>query len=224
MILEKIGGDKMNIEEINSSEYMSFKDKILFLGHFITKVFLYVVIVLLMIIFLLFGIYFGNILHNINTNENRPPLFDTYVIVSPSMVPNINVQDGIVIKRENVSNIKIGDIITFVTHDPRYDGYIITHRLVGIEKMENGSYYYRTKGDANNAVDPYLVKKEDIYGRVVLKIPKVGYVRQFISKPKNWFIFIIFPVLLIIIYDIYKLVSHINNDNDDNEEEELEII
>ena len=81
MLLEKIGGDRMNSEEKISNEYMSFKDKVLFLSHFITKVFLYVIIVLLLIIFLLIGIYFGNVLHNVNKNDNRPPLFDTYIIV-----------------------------------------------------------------------------------------------------------------------------------------------
>lgn len=217
----------MNQEEINLNEYMSFKDKVLFLSHFITKVFLYVVIVLLMIIFLLIGIYFGNVLHNVNKNDNRPPLFDTYIIVSPSMVPNINVEDGIVVKREKISNIKRGDIITFVTHDSRYDGFIITHRVVGLEKLQNGSYYYRTKGDANNSIDPYLVKKEDIYGRVILRIPKVGYVRKAFSNPICWFVFIILPTLLVVVYDIYKLVKHINSaeiENNDEEEEELEII
>ena len=217
----------MNSEEKISNEYMSFKDKVLFLSHFITKVFLYVIIVLLLIIFLLIGIYFGNVLHNVNKNDNRPPLFDTYIIVSPSMVPNINVQDGIVIKREKISDIKTGDIITFITHDSRYDGLIITHRVVGIEKMENGSYYYRTKGDANNAVDPYLVKKDDIYGKVIFRVPKVGYIRKYVSNPTGWFIFIVLPAVLVVIYDICKLISHLNSDVvDDNQEEdeELEII
>ncbi len=187
-------------------EKISFKEGIKFLSHFITKVILYVILFLLMIVFFLFFIYFGNVLHNIKHQEDRPPLFNAYIIVSPSMVPNINVWDGIVVKREDGHNLKKGDIITFTSHDMRYNGLTITHRIVGIERTEDGSYYFRTKGDANNVEDPYLVQENDVYGKVIFRIPMIGHIRSFLSKSFGWIVFLIVPAIMVIIYDILKIV------------------
>ncbi|MBR2246582.1 MAG: signal peptidase I [Bacilli bacterium] len=211
---------------MDSSEnvhHMTGLEKIKFLGRFIAKVILYVIIVLFSLVYALCCIYFGNMLHNMHKNENRPTLFNTYVIVSGSMVPNINIQDGVVIKREEMKDLKQGDIITFVTHDPRYDGYIITHRIIAKEKT-NGNYYFRTKGDANSVEDSYLVTKDDIYGRVFLKIPKIGYLKTFLSNTMGWLILVIIPSLIIVVYDVLKLVRHVNKKPVKEEKEELEII
>ena len=81
---------------------------------------------------------------------NKTPSFlgiKTYVIISGSMEPNISVGD-IVIAR-NIKNeereLKIGDIISF-----RSGHSVITHRIVNIEKDNNGVLRIRTKGDSNN--------------------------------------------------------------------------
>lgn len=198
---------------------LSFLEKVCFLGHFITKVILYVVFFLLIFLFFAFIIYFVDIFHSIKSNDNRPPLFNAFIIVSPSMVPNIKVQDGIIVKRENVTNLRKGDIITFVSHDSRYDGLVVTHRIAGIEKTEDGNYVFRTKGDANSREDSYLVKADDIYGKVIFKIPMIGYIKKFLSK-SYWIILLIgIPALLIIVYDIFKFF-----DSKGKKEEELEVI
>ncbi|MBQ2639602.1 MAG: signal peptidase I [Bacilli bacterium] len=215
----------MDTELNNTNVSMTTIEKIKFLGHFITKIFLYVVIVLFAIMYALFCLYFGNLLHNINEKDNRPTLFNAYVIVSGSMIPNIKIEDGVVIKREKPNKLKQGDIITFQTHDQRYNGLVITHRIIGIEKTDYNKFYFRTKGDANSSEDSYLVKEEDIYGRVFLMIPKVGHIRNVLSNNIYWLLIIIIPAAVIIIYDVYKLLVHINdNDKKEEVEEELEII
>ena len=208
----------MNMHE----EFLSFADKIKFLSHFIAKIILYVILILFIFVYLMIAMYFGNVIHNIQNNENRPPLVNLYVIVSPSMVPNINVGDGIVIRREISKNLKKGDIITFVTHDTRYDGLVITHRVVGIEKTYNGIYYFRTKGDANSVEDSYLVHPDDIYGKVIFRIPMLGNVKNFLSNGSSSIILIIIPSIVIIIYDLSKLINFIKKKS--KKEEELEII
>lgn len=207
--------------ELNNNISMTTIEKIKFLGHFITKIFLYVVIVLFAIMYALFCLYFGNLLHNINEKENRPTLFNAYVIVSGSMIPNIKIEDGVVIKRERPNKLKQGDIITFQTHDQRYNGLVITHRIIGVEKTDYNKFYFRTKGDANSSEDTYLVKEEDIYGRVFLMIPKVGYIRNVLSKNIYWLLIVIIPSIIIVVYDVYKLLTHIK---DNKQEEEIEII
>lgn len=186
-------------------ETVSVKDILAFFVHFITKVFLYVIFILLIIIFLLFTFYFVDLVSNIKSGENKPPLFDAYVIVSPSMVPTIKVQDGIVIQRMEVDKLEKGDIISFLSSDPRYQGVIITHRIIGIEKSQSGDYLFRTKGDNNHIEDSSLVKEEDIYGKVVFNIPFLGYIRQFLFQYLGWFFLIVLPLLYFIMINVVNV-------------------
>ena len=97
--------------DTNHDDVVSLLEIVQFFFHFITKVVLYVILILLVLIFLLFFFYFIDLLYNISSGENKPPLFDAYIIVSPSMVPTINVEDAIIIQRIEPENIKQGDIV-----------------------------------------------------------------------------------------------------------------
>lgn len=187
----------------------SIFQKIKFFFNFITKIILYFLFIVLIIVGVLFLIYFFDMIYNLKQGTYKPPLFNTYIIVSPSMVPTINVEDAIVIKRENVENLKVGDIITFNSSDPRYSGITITHRIVNVEKAENGKLLFQTKGDANNSVDLAYAKDSDIYGKVIFKIPKLGYVQYFLSQSYGWLLAIVIPCLSVIAYDIVKLLKRI---------------
>lgn len=202
-----MGGSNMGkvVPVVHENEPVTLRDIILFFAHFITKVFLYVIFLLLLIICFLFLFYFADLLSNIKSGENKPPLFDAYVIVSPSMVPTIKVQDGIIVQRIEAADLKKGDIISFLSSDMRYQGMVITHRIVGIEKSQSGDYLFRTKGDNNSVEDGALVKAPDIYGRVIFKIPFLGYIRQFLTNYGGWFLCIVVPLLYIIVAEIVKV-------------------
>ena len=197
--------------DANHDDVVSFFEIVQFFFHFITKVVLYVILILLVLIFCLFFFYFVDLLYNISSGENKPPLFDAYIIVSPSMVPTINVEDAIIIKRIKPEKIKQGDIIRFMATDSYYSGKVITHRVVGVEKSMNGSLLFRTKGDHNNVADPSLVNEEDIYGKVIFRIPKLGYIRKFLSTYFGWILCIVIPFLYLILSEVIhvrKMISH----------------
>ena len=103
--------------DTNHDDVVSFIEVVQFFFHFITKVVLYVILVLLVLIFFFFLFYFVDLLYNISSGEDKPPLFDAYIIVSPSMVPTINVEDAIIIQRINPAHIKQGDIISFLARE-----------------------------------------------------------------------------------------------------------
>ena len=92
------------------------------------------------------------------------------------------------------ANYPDSDIIVY--QDPRYpndpDAKIV-HRIVGKEEINNTLYFY-TKGDGNNAPDvwPTIPKQYEydpwgpisqdlIYGKVVMRIPWVGYIAIFMK-------------------------------------------
>ena len=165
--------------EVNQDD-MSFCGKVKYISNFIAQVFLYAVFVFFAVFGLGLAIYFGDLLYNISHGNTKNPLFDAYVIVSPSMVPTIKIDDAIVVKREEGEKLDVGDIITFSSIDPAYPGLTVTHRIVGKEKSTTGKYLFRTKGDNNNVMDPSIVEEDNIYGKVILKIPKLGVIRKFL--------------------------------------------
>ena len=172
--------------DTNHDDVVSVKEIVQFFLHFITKVFLYVVFLLLIIIFLLFIFYFVDLLYNVRSGEDKPPLFDAYVIVSPSMVPTIKVQDAIIIGRVDPNDLEQGDIISYLATDSYYSGKVITHRIIGIEEASDGTLLFRTKGDNNNVADGTLVDEDNVYGKVLFRIPMLGYIRQFLSTYFWW--------------------------------------
>ncbi len=147
------------------------------------------------------------------------PLFNTYVIVSESMVPTIMVNDAIVTKRVDDYSLEIGDIITFSSNDNFYKGLTVTHRIIGVQQLSDGSNVYRTKGDNNVLADSSLVDLDSVYGRVVFKIPKIGYVKKFVSSTSGFIISIIIPIVFVVVYEILRIKKLIRQQND-----EIEII
>ena len=173
--------------------------------HFIAKVVLYAVFVFLVFIGFVLISYFIGTQRNIKSGNYKAPLYSAFVIISPSMQPTIKVNDAVIVKKKNINKIKKGDIITFNSTDERFAGTTITHRVVEIIKDSNGNPMLRTKGDNNNVEDATLVRKNDLVGKVILKIPLIGYIQYFLSTSFGWIMIIVVPCMGIIIYDIIKL-------------------
>lgn len=99
--------------------------------------------------------------------------FRAYTILSGSMKPKIDPGDIVIILNKNKVNLNKNDIITF-----KEDNTVITHRIVDIK--DEG---YITKGDNNNSIDAYTVTPKNILGKVMFRIPKLGYILEFLSRP-----------------------------------------
>ena len=100
---------------------------------------------------------------------------------------------------------ELGDIITFYSN--RGNGQItITHRIIDI-KIENGKYFYSTKGDNNNTADTHYVSQDDVIGKVIFVIPKVGFIQEFILSKVGWIVVIVIPCVGIVVYDLLKVLK-----------------
>ena len=98
----------------------------------------------------------------------------TIVIASGSMSPKINKGDAVIIdKKFEFKDLKKGQVIAYKNGD-----IIVVHRIFNKAKVKN-SYYYVTKGDANEKDDNLIITEDMIIGTVDHKIPYVGL-------PKVW--------------------------------------
>ena len=201
------------LESENDIKEMTGKDKINYLFYFFTRSFLIAIFIILIVIGAGVFLYLGDLFLNVKTGNYKSPLISAYIIVSRSMVPTINVNDAIIVSRTNYDNLSIGDVITFSSEDESYSGLTVTHRIVGKQLLNNGELVYRTKGDNNNQEDRSVVKKENIYGKVIIKIPKLGHIQNFLSKPIGFFTCILIPVVIVLIIDVRKIIVLLINNS-----------
>lgn len=192
-----------------------FTSKVAYIFTLVVRAFFISILILLSIVFIIMSISFVDSIYNLKNGNKKNALLDVYIIITESMIPTINVSDGIVVKRVNEDSLEIGDIITFSSTDVHYSGLTVTHRIVGKQVSSTGEYIYRTKGDNNIFEDNALVNIDNVYGKVLLKIPKLGCLKKFVSSPHGFIISVITPIFFVIIYEGYRIymVSKNNIEN-----------
>ena len=179
----------------------SFKDTLKYFSTIIS----WTVFTLLMICAILLFYYFISMQLYAFKGDKFEPRFSLYTIISPSMTPNIQVYDVIInIRVDHPEDIKLGDVITFISVSTEHNGNIVTHRVVGIIKDEDGNYSYQTKGDANLIEDSANVPYKNVIGRVALKIPYLGRIQLFIASGMGWMFLILIPSLYILLRSLLK--------------------
>lgn len=169
---------------------------------FISNVFSWTILVIVIILACFLAYYTINSrLHG----KDFKPFISLYKIVSGSMEPNIKIYDVVISKKVNSpKDIKVGDVITFISSSPLTRGYTITHRVIEVTNTEKG-YVYKTKGDNNLTPDASPAEFNKILGKVIIKIPQLGRLQEFISTQSGWLLVIVLPALVIIITDILKI-------------------
>ncbi len=159
-----------------------------------------------LIAFILIAYVFSAQVHK--NDKSYKPYLSFYTIVSPSMNPVIKVYDVVVNTRvSRQEDIDVGDIITYVSTNSTSEGMTITHRVVAISKAENGNYEYQTQGDNNSEPDGVLVTFENVIGKKIFVIPKLGRVQFLLANKKGWFALLLIPILLFVFKDIYDLIE-----------------
>ena len=132
---------------------------------------------------------------------NVPYIFGYRVmqVISDSMRPTISAETCIVIEKvDDISGIQIGDVITFISEDPRIEGYYNTHRVYDIiTDAETGETLLQTKGDAHETPDAQLVSFDQVAGRYVGELPfgKTLFKGiRFLADRNNYFVIVILPL------------------------------
>ena len=173
---------------------------------FILGVLSYAVFIWLLLIGITLLVYVLDIKIRAAKGDTSPPKFNAFVVLSGSMLPEIQVYDVVITKKVDAKSLKEGDVITFASSDTRFLNTIITHRIIKKNyDSKTGGYTFQTQGDNNNVADSALVQPNNIYGKVILKIPKLGYLQEFLASDGGWILVILLPCLIVISYDIVKL-------------------
>lgn len=115
-----------------------------------------------------------------------------YTVLSGSMEPVYPVGSLIYVRAAEPESVNVGDAITF-----RMSGQTVaTHRVIEIDS-ENRRFY--TQGDANDVPDGAPVPFENLIGRPILCIPRLGYLSSYISSPPGLYVAAAFAVFILLL-------------------------
>ena len=113
-----------------------------------------------------------------------PHLFGyrTMTMLTASMAPEIEPGDITVVTPLAVEDVTAGMVIAY--HIPIDDHRVVTHRVIAVERGLDGTVTVQTKGDANEAVDPWKATLQgDTAWQVQGVVPEVGHVIQALRTP-----------------------------------------
>lgn len=104
--------------------------------------------------------------------------YQSLTVVSGSMVPTLGVGSVVIDEVISPADARPGDIVTF--KDPLHPRQL-THRLQKV-RVDGDTFYMTTLGDANDVPEHWSVPRNGQIGRVVAHLPKLGYVRSWLSS------------------------------------------
>lgn len=187
---------------------------------YISTVVSWTIFVLLIIVGVLLIYYYISVRLYATKGEKFEPKFSVYTIVSESMVPTINKFDVIInTKVDDIKDVKINDVITFISTWKVTYGMTITHRVVGTKTLDNGEVCLITRGDNNTQEDQACVEKSNLIGVTRGVIPGLGKIQFFLASGTGWLLVIILPALYIIIKDIFKIFNLSKDIKEENNDE-----
>ncbi|WP_051188538.1 signal peptidase I [Proteocatella sphenisci] len=101
------------------------------------------------------------------------PLYPS-AVATGSMIPVVQPGDVVIMRKitevDQAAQLSVGDVIQFKRSD-----ILITHRIVAIENSEKEEMRIITKGDNNSGIDSVPVGLEDLRGKLLRVIPKIGW-------------------------------------------------
>lgn len=132
-----------------------------------------------------------------------------------SMEPTLHVEDCIIIKSCDPSELSEGDIISFYSEQPDIQGMLVTHRILTVSA--DGTFI--TKGDANPISDSVAVNPENVLGVYVRKSEFYRFLGSFTNSNKLYLLLVLLPLTLVSLYELRSLIKIGKTVYEDSEEE-----
>ena len=145
-----------------------------------------------------------------------------FSVATGSMVPDYNIDDVLAIKDVNPDELQVGDDITYLGNKQDVNGRIVTHRIISIEE-KNGKKEYITKG-INNSVEDPTIEANQIYGKVIGKVPIITEINHIVKNQYGFFFLIFLPLVIVVFLEIADTITEMKRDKKDVEDNGEEII
>ena len=174
---------------------------------------LYTILVLLVLLILLVVA-----LQRFSNNTITLGGFRIFNILTGSMEPEYGVGDIIVTKEVDVTEIKVGDDITYLGKEGDFNGKIVTHRVRAVIPGENGEYKFITQGLTNDIADPEIVASQ-VQGKVIYRTVILSFISGLVNNLYSMYFVIFIPIAIIIFINIRRIYLDIVEKDEDDEDE-----
>ena len=135
---------------------------------------------------------------SVSANTSLMGNYKSLVVQSGSMENTIMTGDIILIKA--LSQYNKNDVVTF----KEVSEGIVTHRIIEVQD-DSDTEVFITKGDANRSIDNDTVKPEQVLGKVMFVVPKIGFLVVFAKSPFGLVVLILIPATLLIVDRVIKM-------------------
>ena len=126
--------------------------------------------------------------------------YSLFRVVTGSMEPTLPVGALLLTEQTEMQNIQVDDIICFRAQESAIFGKMMTHRVVGVHTGADGALLFETKGDANLALDGYLVTQTNYVGKVIWHTGAgnvLSSILSFLTNKVGFLACIVFPCFLL---------------------------
>ena len=137
-----------------------------------------------------------------------------FTIVSESMAPDYQIGDILISKVTKPEDLKLGDRVTYMGTKGDLKGLVVTHEIIE-KREENGNYIFKTKGTANEFVDPEITE-DNIYGKVVHKTVIFSGLSKMMNNIVIYYIFFVVVGVSV----CYQLITTFRKEEKDDEKED----
>ena len=141
------------------------------------------ILIMVVVVITIIGLYYMAQVKILNKDYANIFGYTFFEVATGSMANTINIGDIVVVKVNEV--FKENDIIVY-----KEENSFITHRVIKIDGQD-----LITRGDANNSEDK-PIKSDQILGKVIYIIPKIGIWRRVSASPEILGMIIISIILL----------------------------
>lgn len=121
-------------------------------------------------------------------------------VLSGSMSPTYPVGSLLVIGQIDASDVRAGMPLVF--EDPLEPGRVVTHRVVG--PVPDDAAAFRTRGDANAAVDLAAVPARLVRGRVLWSVSGLGTVLDWLRWPSGFVLLVGLPAVILAVTEFRR--------------------
>lgn len=141
------------------------------------------ILIMVVVVITIIGLYYMAQVKILNKDYANIFGYTFFEVATGSMTNTINIGDIVVVKVNET--FKENDIIVY-----KEENSFITHRVIKIDGQD-----LITRGDANNSEDK-PIKSDQILGKVIYVVPKIGIWRRVLASPEILGMIIISIILL----------------------------
>lgn len=127
--------------------------------------------------------------------------YSLFVVTSDSMkATDFEAGDMILIQRVDVSTLKPGDIISYISENPDNYGKTVTHKIREVVKDQQGNLEFITFGTTSGVNDKLNVPQDNVLGVYRMRVPQAGKFFYFLKTTPGYILFVMLPFLALILY------------------------